>query len=76
MTTWKDPLLRGEDLLTAYNNTCFRKVARSGHVSYGGRPYYISKRLAGTYIKLNAQTDRLIIETAIPLRKEYAIGKR
>jgi hypothetical protein len=37
-----------------------RKVARSGHISYEGRPYFISKALAGRYIRLVVIADRLI----------------
>lgn len=51
-----------------------RKVARSGHISYEGRPYFISKALAGRYIRLVILDDRLIVDTSIPLHKEYALG--
>ena len=50
-----------------------RKVARSGHISFEGRPYFISKNLAGRYIRLVVLADRLIVDTAIPLHKEYAL---
>ena len=50
-----------------------RKVARSGHISYEGRPYFISKALAGRYIRLVVLADRLIVDAAIPLHKEYAL---
>lgn len=40
-----------------------RKVARSGHISYEGRPYFISKALA----------DRLVVDAFIPLHKEYPL---
>lgn len=50
-----------------------RKVARSGHISYEGRPYFISKTLAGRYIRLVVLADRLIVDTAIPLHKEYPL---
>jgi hypothetical protein len=50
-----------------------RKVARSGHISYKGRPYFISKTLAGRYIRLVVLADRLIVDTAIPLHKEYSL---
>ena len=52
---------------------CSRKVARSGHISYEGRPYFISKTLAGRYIRLIVLADRLIVDTAIPLHKEYRL---
>jgi hypothetical protein len=51
-----------------------RKVARSGHISYEGRPYFISKALAGRYIRLVVLADRLIVDTAIPLHKEYPLA--
>ncbi len=50
-----------------------RKVARSGHISYEGRPYFISKTLAGRYIRLVVLADRLIVDVAIPLHKEYQL---
>jgi hypothetical protein len=50
-----------------------RKVARSGHISYEGRPYFISKTLAGRYIRLVVLADRLIVDTSIPLHKEYPL---
>jgi len=54
-------------------NIFSRKVARSGHISYEGRPYFISKALAGRYIRLLVLADRLIVDTAIPLHKEYPL---
>jgi hypothetical protein len=51
-----------------------RKVARSGHISFEGRPYFISKTLAGRYIRLIVVADRLIVDTTIPLHKEYLLG--
>lgn len=50
-----------------------RKVARSGHISYEGRPYFISKALAGRYIRLVVLADRLIVDASIPLHKEYSL---
>ena len=50
-----------------------RKVARSGHISYEGRPYFISKALAGRYIRLVVLADRLIVDASIPLHKEYVL---
>jgi hypothetical protein len=50
-----------------------RKVARSGHISYEGRPYFISKSLAGRYIRLMVLADRLIVDASIPLHKEYPL---
>ena len=54
-------------------NIFSRKVARSGHNSYEGRPYFISKALAGRYIRLVVVADRLIVDAAIPLHKEYSL---
>ncbi|HTK05552.1 MAG TPA: hypothetical protein VL485_00130 [Ktedonobacteraceae bacterium] len=54
-------------------NIFSRKVARSGHISYEGRPYFISKALAGRYIRLVVLADRLIVDASIPLHKEYQI---
>ncbi len=51
-----------------------RKVARSGHISYEGRPYFISKTLAGRYIRLVVLADRLIVDATIPLHKEYPLA--
>lgn len=50
-----------------------RKVARSGHISFEGRPYFISKALAGRYVRLIVHDDRLVVDTSIPLHKEYRI---
>lgn len=55
-------------------NIFLRKVARSGHISFEGRPYFISKALAGRYIRLVVMSDRLIVDAAIPLHKEYRLG--
>jgi hypothetical protein len=55
-------------------NIYSRKVARSGHISYEGRPYFVSKTLAGRYIRLVVVADRLIVDTAIPLHKEYSLA--
>lgn len=50
-----------------------RKVARSGHISFEGRPYFISKALSGRYIRLIVHADRLTVDAAIPLHKEYVL---
>lgn len=55
-------------------NIFSRKVARSGHISYEGRPYFISKVLAGRYIRLVVLADRLIVDASIPLHKEYQLA--
>jgi len=54
-------------------NIFSRKVARSGHISFEGRPYFISKTLAGRYIRLVVLADRLIVDASIPLHKEYPL---
>jgi hypothetical protein len=54
-------------------NIFSRKVARSGHISFEGRPYFVSKSLAGRYIRLVVLSDRLIVDTSIPLHKEYRL---
>jgi hypothetical protein len=64
----------GNNPLPAGANIFSRKVARSGHISYEGRPYFISKTLAGHYIRLVVLTDRLIVDAAIPLHKEYPLA--
>lgn len=55
-------------------NIFSRKVARSGHISYEGHPYFISKALAGRYIRLVVLADRLIVDASIPLHKEYPLA--
>ncbi|HCI79584.1 MAG TPA: hypothetical protein DHW02_07835 [Ktedonobacter sp.] len=55
-------------------NIFSRKVARSGHISYEGRPYFISKALAGRYIRLVVLDGRLIVDASIPLHKEYPLA--
>ncbi len=60
-------------MLPAGANIFSRKVARSGHISYEGHPYFISKALAGRYIRLVVLGNRLIVDAAIPLHKEYSL---
>ncbi|MDQ2905079.1 MAG: hypothetical protein M3Y81_16190 [Chloroflexota bacterium] len=64
----------GNTILPEGANIFSRKVARSGHISYEGRPYFISKTLAGRYIRLVVMDGRLIVDTSIPLHKEYALA--
>jgi hypothetical protein len=64
----------GNAMLPEGANIFSRKVARSGHISYEGRPYFISKTLAGRYIRLVVMDGRLIVDAAIPLHKEYALA--
>jgi hypothetical protein len=63
----------GSTMLPAGASIFSRKVARSGHISFEGRPYFISKALAGRYIRLVIIADRLIVDTSIPLHKEYSL---
>ena len=74
MNTLADPYGSG-NIVTAPDgaNIFSRKVARSGHISYEGRPYFISKALAGRYIRLVVLADRLIVDASIPLHKEYPL---
>jgi len=64
----------GSPFLPEGANIFSRKVARSGHISYEGRPYFISKNLAGRYIRLVVLADRLIVDASIPLHKEYPLA--
>lgn len=68
-----DSLDGGSSTLPEGASIFSRKVARSGHISYEGRPYFISKALAGRYIRLIVLADRLIVDTSIPLHKEYPL---
>lgn len=63
----------GNTALPTGANIFSRKVARSGHISYEGHPYFISKALAGRYIRLVVVADRLIVDAAIPVHKEYSL---
>lgn len=73
MNTSTNSSIEGNATLPEGVSILSRKVARSGHISYEGRPYFISKTLAGRYIRLVVFEDRLIVDTAIPLHKEYRI---
>ncbi len=64
----------GNKPLPEQANIFSRKVARSGHISYEGHPYFISKNLAGRYIRLVVLEGRLIVDTTIPLHKEYRLA--
>ncbi len=74
-------LRRNTHVTSAETNTLFpegatifsRKVARSGHISYEGRPYFVSKTLAGRYVRLVVLGNLLIVDTNIPLHKEYQL---
>ena len=64
----------GNKPLSEQANIFSRKVAHSGHISYEGRPYFISKNLAGHSIRLVVLEGRLIVDTTIPLHKEYRLA--
>jgi len=66
--------ISGNGVLPEGASILSRKVARSGHISYEGRPYFISKALAGRYIRLVVVDDRLIVDASIPLHKEYTLS--
>src|SRR2546421_10143723 len=74
MTTQADTYSNVNTVLPEGASIFSRKVARSGHISYEGRPYFISKALAGRYIRLVVLGDRLIIDASIPLHKEYPLA--
>ena len=74
MNATKDFYSEGSASLPEGANIFSRKVARSGHISYEGRPYFISKALAGRYIRLVVIADRMIVDAAIPLHKEYSLS--
>jgi len=70
-----DALNPAKQDVPANADVCIRKVARSGHISYDGRPFFISKTLAGHYIRLIIFGERMIIDTAIPLHKEFSLNR-
>jgi hypothetical protein len=69
-----EPHERGKAALPEGASIVSRKVARSGHLSYEGRPDFISKALAGQYIRLVVIDDRIIVDASIPLHKEYVLS--
>ncbi len=73
MNVSMDSIGGGNLMLPEGANIFSRKVARSGHISYEGRPYFISKALAGRYIRLVVLADRMIVDASIPLHKEYPL---
>lgn len=74
MNVSADSPINGNGALPEGASILSRKVARSGHISYEGRPYFISKALAGRYIRLVVLGDRLIVDASIPLHKEYFLS--
>jgi hypothetical protein len=76
MNSSAESLTGGNGLLPQGASILSRKVARSGHISYEGRSYFISKTLAGRYIRLVVLADRPIVDAAIPLHQEYRSARR
>lgn len=52
-----------------------RKVSKSGHICYNGQLYFVTKALAGEYLKVQVLSDQLIIEATIPIHKQYSLRK-
>jgi hypothetical protein len=51
--------------------TLRRKVTSSGVIWLNGQSYYVSRRLTGRTVAVKVGGGKLVIETTIPLRKEY-----
>ena len=56
------------------NEIVRRKVTASGVIWLRGHAYYISRRLAGQTIGAQIADGRLIVDTTVPLRKEYVLA--
>jgi hypothetical protein len=56
--------------------TIRRKVTASGVIWLAGRSYYVSRRLAGRNIMVKIGGGKLVVDVAIPLRKEYILQRR
>jgi hypothetical protein len=56
--------------------TLRRKVTASGLIWLAGRSYYISRRLAGQTVPVRICNGQLVVEAAIPLRKEYSLPRQ
>lgn len=52
-----------------------RKVACSGHISYGSRPYFVSTVLTGTSVRVVVGEERLIVDTLLPIHKEFPLKR-
>jgi hypothetical protein len=52
-----------------------RKVTASGVIWLDGRAYYISRRLAGRTVAVTIGNDKLVVDTMIPLHKEYSLPR-
>jgi len=64
---------RGGQMTGEMAQPVLRKVARSGHVSFQGQLYFVSKLLAGQQVQLVRRGERLIVDATIPLHKEFAL---
>lgn len=53
-----------------------RKVTISGVIWVDGHAYYVSRRLAGQSIPVRVSHGRILVDTQVPLRKEYALAQR
>jgi hypothetical protein len=53
-----------------------RKVAGSGHISYKGRSYFVSKALVGKFLRVIVTQNQLIIDTTVPFHKELPLHKK
>jgi hypothetical protein len=49
----------------------WRKVARSGHISYAGHPYFVSNMLARHTLCILVWPDRLVVDATISIQKEF-----
>ena len=61
---------------TPVEATLRRKVTASGLIWLAGRSYYISRRLAGRTVSVRIGNGKLVVEAAIPLRKEYSLPRQ
>jgi hypothetical protein len=51
-----------------------RKVTSSGVIWLQGRPYYVSRLLAGQVIPVEIHEGTLVIDVTVPLHKEYRLS--
>jgi hypothetical protein len=55
--------------------TLRRKVTASGLIWLNGHSYYVSRRLTGRTVAVKVGGGKLVVETTIPLRKEYDLPR-